>query len=233
MDLELKMQRTGAYAESKGFAFKGYFLDCIRRGQPRGIEALLAGPDYIREMEALFEGDLALAQMSYMFVWSQAQRAAVEGGLAEDSAVRIYNSAFLQAQRLTSIREFAELNIRALVAFASAVAAAEKDISLSPLVRNCRLYIREHVYEELSVNQIAEALHFSRSHLAHIFKSETGKTLIEVIQEEKTREAARLIQFTPLSLTEIGQMLGFCSQSHFTRVFRKITGTTPSKYRHG
>lgn len=231
MDLEHGLERTAEYAASKGFALKSYFLDCIRRGQSRGIKAILGGPDYIREMEALFGTDLELARMSYVFVWSQAQRAAVEGGLTEESATHIYKACTLQAQRLTTIRGLAELNVQTLVDWAEAVAATEDDGPLSPLVRRCRMYIREHVYEELTVARIAEAMSFSRSHLAHIFKAETGRTLMEVIQEEKIHEAERLIELTPLSLTEIGLKLGFCSQSHFARVFRKITGTTPSEFR--
>lgn len=231
MDFELRLQRVDAYAAREGFALKDYFLDCIRKGRSRGIKAFLAGPDYVREMEALFRNDLALARMAYTFVWSQAQRAAVEGGLTEESASQIYHKCFLQAQRFTSIRELAELNVQVLVEWADAVAATEGDSRLSPLVRRCCLYIREHIYEKLSVNQIAEAMNFSRSHLAHLFKSETSRTLTNVIQEEKIHEAVRLIELTPLSLNEIGLKLGFCSQSHFTRTFRKVTGTTPGQCR--
>jgi len=231
MDFQLRLQRVDAYAAREGLALKDYFLDCIRKGRSRGIEAFLAGPDYIREMEALFRNDLALARIAYTFVWSQAQRAAVEGGLTEESALRIYHKCTLQAERFTSIRELAEQNVQVLIEWADAVAATEDDARLSPLVRRCRKYIREHVHEKLTVNEIAKAMNFSRSHLARIFKSETGRTLISVIQEEKIHEAVRLIEFTPLSLTEIGLKLGFCSQSHFTRTFRKINGTTPSQYR--
>lgn len=231
MDLESRLQRPTGYAASKGFAHKNYFLDCIRRGQACNITAVLAGPVYIREMEALFGDDLELALLSYAYVWSQAQHAAVEGGLDEESATRIYTRSFMQSKRLAAIREFAELNIQTLVDFADAVAATKEDTRFSSLVRRCHGHIREHVYEQLTVNQIAEALHFSRSHLAHIFKSETGKTMVEAIQEEKIAEATWLIESSSLSLTEIGLKLGFCSQSHFTRVFRKVAGTTPSEWR--
>lgn len=231
MDIQLRLQQADAYALSKGFAFKSYFLDSIRRGRSSNIKALLDGPEYIREMEALFGGDLAFAYMAYAFVWSQAQRAAVEGGLSEESASGLCTPYLLRAQHFTSIREFAQTNIAALVEFADAVAAAEDAFPLSSPVRRCRAYIREHVCDELTVNQVSEAVHFSRSHLAHLFKSETGKTLIEFIHEEKTHEAERLIELTSLSLTEIGQKLGFCSQSHFTRAFRKVAGTTPSEWR--
>ena len=83
MDFELRLQWVDAYAAREGLALKDYFLDCIRKGQSHGIKAFLAGPDYVCEMEALFRNDLALARMAYTFVWSQAQRAAVEGGLTE------------------------------------------------------------------------------------------------------------------------------------------------------
>jgi AraC-like DNA-binding protein len=232
MDSGFGQLRTDAYAQSKGFALKVYLLDCIRRGQWSNIKAVITAPSFLREMEQIFGDDLTLAHMSYTFVWSQAHRAAVEGGLSEEAASHIYNKCFMKAQRIATIREFIELNAHAFEEFAEGVAAAAKeDTSLAPLVRQCRLYIREHIYEPLTVRQISEAMHFSKSHLAHVFKSETGGTLIEVIQQEKISEARRLIEFAPLSLTEIGQRLGFCSQSHFTRVFHQITGTTPSQYR--
>lgn len=232
MDSGFGQLRTDPYAQSKGFALKVYLLDCIRRGQWSNIKAVISTPSFLREMEQVFGDDLALAHMSYTFVWSQAHRAAVEGGLSEESASRIYNRCFMKAQRITTIREFVELNEQACKEFSESVAAAAKeDTSLAPLVRQCRLYIREHIYEPLTVRQISEVMHFSKSHLAHVFKSETGDTLIDVIQQEKISEAKRLIDFAPLSLTEIGQRLGYCSQSHFTRVFHQITGTTPSQYR--
>ena len=40
-----------------------------------------------------------------------------------------------------------------------------------------------------------------------------------------------MIQFSEYSLLEIGQYLGFCSQSHFSKTFRKYTGMTPGQFR--
>ena len=84
-------------------------------------------------------------------------------------------------------------------------------------------YIRDHVYEKLTVNHIAQELHFSRSYLCHIYKLETGQTLSDRIRHEKISEAKFLLQYSSFSLTDIAHKLGFCSQSHFTYVFRKET----------
>ncbi|MBR0215617.1 MAG: helix-turn-helix transcriptional regulator [Clostridia bacterium] len=51
------------------------------------------------------------------------------------------------------------------------------------------------------------------------------------ISGKKSEEAARLLAFTDKSLISISDYLGFSSQSHFARVFKKYIGMTPSEYR--
>ena len=63
------------------------------------------------------------------------------------------------------------------------------------------------------------------------FKDETGENLIDFILKEKTEEAKRLLRYTDKSLNAISNYLGFSSQSHFTRVFKKYSGNTPNEYR--
>ena len=58
-----------------------------------------------------------------------------------------------------------------------------------------------------------------------------GETLTDFILKEKTEEAKRLLRYTDKTATMIGSYLGFSSQSHFSRVFRKYTGQTPAEYR--
>lgn len=71
----------------------------------------------------------------------------------------------------------------------------------------------------------------SRPYLASKFKAETGETLTDFILKEKTEEAKRLLRYTDKTATMIGAYLGFSSQSHFSRVFKKYTGLTPAEYR--
>ncbi|MDE7094409.1 MAG: AraC family transcriptional regulator, partial [Oscillospiraceae bacterium] len=59
---------------------------------------------------------------------------------------------------------------------------------------------------------------------------ETGLSLTDFILKEKTEEAKRLLCYSGKSLLNIGNYLGFSSQSHFCRVFKEITGITPKEY---
>ncbi|WP_368406764.1 helix-turn-helix domain-containing protein [uncultured Ruminococcus sp.] len=62
------------------------------------------------------------------------------------------------------------------------------------------------------------------------FKKQTGIDLSEFIRRKKIQEAERLLE-TDRSLSDIGVLLGFSSQSHFTRVFKEIHGMTPTEFR--
>ena len=56
-------------------------------------------------------------------------------------------------------------------------------------------------------------------------------SLTDYILREKTEEAKKLLRHTDKPILAVSEYLGFSSQSHFTRVFKKITGLTPGKYR--
>ena len=71
----------------------------------------------------------------------------------------------------------------------------------------------------------------SRAHLSRRFRVESGETLTDFILKEKTEEAKRLLRYSDKSLTAIGMYLGFSSQSHFSRVFRRYASLTPGDYR--
>ena len=63
-------------------------------------------------------------------------------------------------------------------------------------------------------------------------KSEAGMTLSDFIIFEKAEEAKRMLRYTEKPISDISSDLGFSSQSHLIRVFRKLEGITPKEYRN-
>ena len=92
-------------------------------------------------------------------------------------------------------------------------------------------YIRHHLSEPIRANDIAKELFISRPYLSAKFREDTGETLTDFILKEKTEEAKRLLRYTDKTVTAISSYLGFSSQSHFTRVFKKYAEKTPAEYR--
>lgn len=75
--------------------------------------------------------------------------------------------------------------------------------------------------------------HFSvsRTTLCRIFREAVGKSPVEYWIDRKMREARRLIREGEHSITEIAEQLGYTSIHHFTRMFKRVTGQSPTAYR--
>ena len=79
--------------------------------------------------------------------------------------------------------------------------------------------------------EIAEALHVSPSYLHATFKRSVGATPARIVTARRIDKAKRLIAAGEKSMLEIALEVGFCSQSHFNKVFLKECGITPATYK--
>ena len=108
------------------------------------------------------------------------------------------------------------------------VAQTENDA----LLNNVRRYLQENYQKEFSGEDLAEALHVSRSYLSTYYKSKTGINLSESIQIFRMQKAVELLQDPNIRVGDIGTMVGIPSSNTFLRWFKKYTGMTPNEYRN-
>ncbi len=103
------------------------------------------------------------------------------------------------------------------------------------LIQKIDHFIFSHIKEPLSREQLAESFHFSPSHLARLYKGMTGKTLTDKVIKTRMERARSLLLGSTINITLIAEEVGYNSYSHFSQVFKKETGITPSIYRktHG
>ena len=103
------------------------------------------------------------------------------------------------------------------------------------LVQAAKDYIVQHSKEKFSLQELADSLFVNKSYLLRLFKSRTGHTLLGYHNRVRCEEAARMLVDSHLSISEVGEAAGFVSSSHFTHVFKKTLGVTPTEYRslHG
>ena len=95
----------------------------------------------------------------------------------------------------------------------------------------CVNYLQKNIDKPLSLKDIADAVNLSVSHFASIFKKNTGFSIIEYFNHLKTQKACQYLQFTDLRINEIADRLGIEDPYYFSRMFTKIVGTSPNKYR--
>ena len=93
-------------------------------------------------------------------------------------------------------------------------------------------YLSHHFDRELTVDGIAEIIDISASHLAHLFRSETGLSVRDYLTRVRVAVAQDLLAGTDENLDAIAARVGFGDTSHLAHVFQRITGRPPSAYRH-
>lgn len=92
-------------------------------------------------------------------------------------------------------------------------------------------YIKQNHTQNITIEQICERFSCSRSKISHTFKSATGKGFREYLTELRLTDAASLLHYSELSVTEIAYSVGFCDSNYFSNVFKKQYGISPKDYR--
>ncbi len=93
-------------------------------------------------------------------------------------------------------------------------------------------YIKENFHnKDLSIQKIADNVHFSQTYLCSFFKKSTGNTLNEYITDIRIEKAKELLKDNSIKLYEMALSIGFTDSNYFSTLFKKVVGCSPSEYR--
>ncbi|MEK7719446.1 MAG: AraC family transcriptional regulator [Bacteroidota bacterium] len=93
------------------------------------------------------------------------------------------------------------------------------------------LYIRNHLQQNISVDELAGIACFSKDHFSRVFKTNTGLAPCDYIIRKRIERAQFLLLTTDLSQNQIIDQTGFRSASYFSRIFKKYASYSPTQYR--
>lgn len=99
------------------------------------------------------------------------------------------------------------------------------------LANAAQRYIEEHSADKFSLQAVADALFVNGSYLLRVFKAHTGHTLLWFHNHTRCEKAKALLAGTEKSISQVGEETGFVSSAHFSHIFKKMTGMTPSAFR--
>lgn len=92
-------------------------------------------------------------------------------------------------------------------------------------------YMNGHMGGSISLIELANHVGVSKQHLIYLFNSETGVSPIEYFLRLKIQRAGHLLDLTELSIKEVSSAVGIHDPYYFSRLFKKISGFSPSSYR--
>ncbi|GGD54052.1 response regulator [Paenibacillus nasutitermitis] len=99
------------------------------------------------------------------------------------------------------------------------------------IVQKAIAYMEQHYARDLSLQEVAEAVHLTPNYLANVFKLRTGETVLNVLSGIRMEIAKQLLRQTDMKIYEIAREAGFTDPKYFGQVFKKIVGVTPLDYK--
>jgi AraC family transcriptional regulator len=110
--------------------------------------------------------------------------------------------------------------------------ARESSGGMAPSVLRRSVELMEAKLEgELRLVELAREAGLSTSHFVRSFRQSTGRTPYQFLLHRRVKRAQNLMRDRRVSLTEVALASGFADQHHLARIFRRVTGITPSDYR--
>jgi AraC family transcriptional regulator len=103
---------------------------------------------------------------------------------------------------------------------------------LDPRLRRAISLVHDQLADNLRLDDLANAAAMSPFHFIRSFKRVTGLAPHQYLAAQRIESAKTLLRTTSLPIAEICNRVGYCNTSHFTRVFKKLTGRTPGEHRN-
>lgn len=107
----------------------------------------------------------------------------------------------------------------------------DNGISYSGIVRPALEYMAENFREDITISQLAELVHLSKSHFMNCFKKAVGIGAIEHLTQLRINAACEVLTATEKKIAEIAFDCGYNNLSNFNRHFLNMVGCTPNEYR--
>ena len=92
-------------------------------------------------------------------------------------------------------------------------------------------YIQENYMQDISMQDLARRLNYSEAYFCKLFKQCFGKNFTTYLTEYRVAEAKKLLEQPMVNVRDIGTAVGYLDSNYFAKVFKRITGQSPTEYR--
>lgn len=208
-------------------------LKLIEKGEVEGIiQAYDEMQDQSSSLINLFTSPVYQSPISILR--ALARKAAEQSGLSIITIDSITQKAVQRLSGIDDIRKQTEYCYDMLIELTTAVRSHLANTSgYSPAIVKVVEYLSLNYTQNINMDILCQISGYSSSHLAKIFKQETGRTITQYVADLRCRQAAEMLRETNLPIQEISSYVGYMDNNYFVKVFRKVMGNTPSEYREG
>ena len=99
------------------------------------------------------------------------------------------------------------------------------------LILSAKSYIHSNYMNPITLTEVANKFHLTEHYFGQIFKSVLGETFMTYLTNVRLERACTLLNNPALMVYKVSELIGYNDSKHFTKIFKKKYGVTPSEYR--
>jgi AraC-like DNA-binding protein/ligand-binding sensor protein len=157
-------------------------------------------------------------------------RAALDGGADIEQIFGLNFTYLNQVTKMRSVDDIASWLSRIMVRFTDLVFTL-KDVKHADVMQKALKYINAHYTEEITLDNVAGAVFLSPTYFSKLFSEEMGCRFTAYLNKVRIEKSKLLLRSSGIPLVDIAGLVGYEDQSYFTKVFKRLTGLSPGKYR--
>ncbi|MBQ0051824.1 MAG: AraC family transcriptional regulator [Treponema sp.] len=206
------------------------FYDLVKSGDIDRLKEM--NPKLLVEGQGVLSND-KVRNARYHFIIATAfiTRFCIEGGMQKEEAYTLSDVYIRKMDRLSELESIEKLHHEMVFGFAEKMKELRKTSASSTHIRRAIDYISSHLNVQIRIRDISEHLSISEKYLSALFKKETGMSIVAYIEQRQMEAACQMLTYSDFTYAEIADNLAYCSQSYFSKIFKKYYGMTPMQYR--
>jgi len=168
---------------------------------------------------------------NYCIVMNTQLRHALEGsGIHPTRIDALSNEVGMQIERLHSLSQIPDFTSNVILQYCHLVQEHSYP-GLRSVTHLAVSYIKDHLSENITVKDTANALSVNANYLSSIFHADLGVTFIDFVNRERAKQASALLKHTNLQIQQIAALVGYNNTSYFARQFKRVFNQSPQAYR--
>lgn len=225
----IQQYKEEGVSESRAFFHEkeNALLSRVRAGNVQQAKALLN--ELIGHVLFSQGGRMENVQLMAVELTTLLSRVAMDGGAATDKIYGL-NSQYLTRILMQQDQEELCYMLQEVVENFMDAMFIHRDQG-NPYIRKALRYIAENFTQKLTLQHVAGEVGISPNHFSTLFHKTVGINFREYLSQIRVEESKRLLLYSDASLADIAASMGFPDQSNFSKVFKRITGMSPGKYR--
>lgn len=216
------------FFESDSYFFNNDIFYLIEAKSKQEILILLRE----KHLKELQEGLAVIDKKNDLLIWNAMYtREIVKSGVSKKYLHPLYNKFYKVIQGPNDLMELQGLEIRMVEAYLD-ILINDIEVTDNYMINKILQYLHMHIESSFSLEDLARDLNISTGYASDCFKRHTRITVMAYAKKIKIERAKMLLSSTDMSILDMGLLLGFYDQSHFSRTFKAQTGMSPTEFRN-